>query len=109
MSIPEPDWKKFGPLRDKALDRLFSQIIRETTILTTDESQSAEDRYRKLYDLVKASDKEIGQIFDGYSRSRATMQLCLMAAKGLVTDEELDQFSEETQSTVQNFVEHRGA
>ena len=109
MRIAESDWKKFGPLRDKALDRLFNGILREVTLLTTDENQSSEDRYRELYDLVKARDKEIGRIFDGYSRSRAEVQLCLMAENGLVTDEELVQFTEEMRNAVQDFVGRRRA
>ncbi len=109
MRITESDWKKFGPLREKALDRLFNSILREVTLLTTDETKASEDRYRKLYDLVEARDKKVGKIFDGYSRGGATIQLCLMAANGLVTDEELVQFSEEMQNAVQDFVGRRGA
>jgi tape measure domain-containing protein len=47
----------------------------------------------------------MGNIFDGYSRSKATMQLAQMAAKGLISQEEIEQFSEETQTFVQSFLD----
>ncbi|MDZ7686959.1 MAG: hypothetical protein U5O39_20050 [Gammaproteobacteria bacterium] len=48
--------------------------------------------------------------FDGYSRSRATMQLCQLAEMDLVSEEELAQFSEETRAAVDNFLRvKRGA
>ena len=105
VSIPESDWKKFGPLSNKALDRLCESILSEAVYIATDEAESMHDRYIALYKMLRKNDKEMANIFDGYSRSKATMQLAQMAAKGLISQEEIEQFSEEMQTFVQSFLD----
>ena len=53
-----------------------------------------------MHKIIQKRDKELGRAFDGHSRSRADQQLRDMYNKGLVTDDELSKFSEETQNLV---------
>ena len=96
MSIPESDWKKFKPLRDKALARLCDLILSEIAEINTDDALSSHERYLKIYSLVRDRDKELGQMFDGYSRSRALMQLAMIQSRNLLEPEEFECFSEST-------------
>jgi len=97
MSIPESDWKKFKPLRDKALARLCDRILAEVESTTADDALSSHEKYVKIYSLIRDRNKELGRIFDGYSRSRMLSQLSMMQSYQLLEPEELTCFSESTQ------------
>ena len=103
MSIPESDWKKFKPLRDTALARLCDLILSEVDSIRTDDALSSHEKYLKVYSLVRDRNKELGQIFDGYSRSRALMQLAMIQARELLEPRELECFSESTQEYLASF------
>jgi hypothetical protein len=103
MSIPEPDWKKFRPLRDKALANLCDSILSEIAQTSADDALSSHERYLEVYSLVRDRDKELGQIFDGYSRSRALMQLAMIQSHGLLEPEEFKCFSESTREYLAGF------
>ena len=96
MQIPESDWKKFRPLRDKALGNLCDQVLAELLATTAEDGLSSHQKYLKIYDRVQEYDKEIGRIFDGYSRSRALSQLAMMQSRHLLEPEEFACFSELT-------------
>ena len=96
MSVPESDWKKFKPLRDKALARLCDRILAEVGSTTADDALSSHEKYLKIYSLIRERDKELGQVFDGYSRSKMLPQLSMMQSFKLLEPEELACFSEST-------------
>lgn len=98
MSIPESDWKTFKVLRERALARLCDQILSDVATTIADETVSSHDRYLRVYSQVRNHDREIAQLFDGYSRSRALFQLALMQSHDLLTPEELSRFSPSTQA-----------
>lgn len=95
--IPESDWKKFKPLRDKALERMCYRILSEISSTMNDETLSSHEQYLKIYSLIQDRDKKIGQTFDGHSRSNALRQLMLMQSHELLEPEEVACFSESTQ------------
>lgn len=98
MSVPESDWKKFKPLRDKALARLCDRILVEVGSTTADDALSSHEKYLKIYSLIRERDKEMGQVFDGYSRSKMLSQLSMMQSFELLEPEELACFSESTRA-----------
>lgn len=97
MSIPESDWKKFKLLRDKALARLCDRILAEVRSTIAEDTLSSHEKYLKIYSQFKVRDQELGQIFDGYSRSRMLSQLAMMQSYELLEPEELACFSKATQ------------
>ena len=103
MNIPESDWKKFGPLRDKALANFCDLILSEIDSTNADGALSSHEKYLKIYSLIRDRDKELGQVFDGYSRSKALMQLALIQSRGLLAPEEFSCFSESTQDFLAEF------
>jgi len=99
QQIPEPDWKLWKPLFQIALERFCQRTLAGAAKYATGEG-TAHERYLKLYEYVKKRDKELGEVFDYFSRSRATVQIALAVKKKLVTPEELATFSEETRERV---------
>jgi hypothetical protein len=97
--ISEPDWKVWRRLHTVALDRYCQKVLRDAAKLETDQG-TAHERYVKLYQLVKRTDKKIGEIFDGPSRSGAYFKIAAARHARVLTDDEIAEFSEETQSVV---------
>jgi len=50
--------------------------------------------------LLTDRDKEMARAFDDFRRSTAIMQLATMREMGLLADEQLSGFSEQTQQTI---------
>jgi hypothetical protein len=103
VTIPESDWKKFKPLRDKALTRLCDRILAEVEATLAEEALSSHEKYVKIYAHIRDHDKALGRIFDGYSRSRALSQLAMMQSYELLEPEELTGFSQSTQEYLKGF------
>ncbi|MCX6348187.1 MAG: hypothetical protein NTV79_01605 [Candidatus Aureabacteria bacterium] len=53
--------------------------------------------------MSRRRDEELGRAFNDYRRSTALMQLTNIRSLGLLTDEEVRLFSEETQRIVASF------
>jgi hypothetical protein len=100
MQGRESDWKKFTKLKKIALERFCKSILDESQVLCDRENLTAHEKYIDMYKIIRKRDKELGRVFDGHSRSRADQQLRDMYNKGLVTEDELSKFSEETQNLV---------
>jgi len=98
MHDRKQDWKTFTSLKEIALERFFEQAMGKFESIMEETSLSAKERYHKLYKAVQHEDQEIVDIFDrlGHSRSKADLQLKLIVNAGLLTQEELEGFSEET-------------
>jgi hypothetical protein len=60
---------------------------------------SPHEQYLRLYRLLKDRDKDIAIAFDDLRRSTAIQRLASMILLGVVTDEELSQFSEATRAS----------
>ena len=100
--ISEPDWKRFKPLRKLAIERFCSSVLKEAATITASNEGTAHERYRELYQLVDERDKEIVQLFDPHTRTRAVMQLVGLCQMWLVTEDELTVFSDDLQSRVRS-------
>lgn len=103
-NFPESDWKRFRTLHKVLLERFSERILAELTAAIQSREQSAHDRYIKAYNLIRERDKEMAQAFDDFRRSTAFLQLCIMRRMGLLKDDELELFSEETKSGVKSLV-----
>jgi len=109
MPITERDWKRFVPLKERALERYCRSTLADVVGLcappldddaSEDSGPSAHERYRDVYWLVQERNKQIARAFDGHSRSRAPLQLMDFVEMGLLTDAEISEFSDELQSLV---------
>ncbi len=90
----ESDWKKFKKVKDKALERFCSQALNDLREAMDKESDSSHSTYLLVYRLIENSDKRLGFLFNGHSRSKAQFQLMAMRSKGLVSDSDLEGMSD---------------
>jgi hypothetical protein len=101
MDIKETDWKCFRKLRELALERYCERALNDVR-RTIDASNSTHyERYLKLWDLLRSRDKTIAIAFDDARRSQAIIQLANIVAEDLLTDAELNQFSEDTRERLE--------
>jgi hypothetical protein len=103
MNIPEPDWRRFKEVHAMLLHRYCSRVLNELLAVAQGTDESPHDRYLKIYRMIRDRDKQLASVFDDFRRSTAVSQLGLMRCTGLLTDEELASFSEETRQWVDNY------
>lgn len=99
--IKESDWKHFRKLHAIALNRHCEQTLGEVQALTNDTRKTPHERYLAVYRLIERRDKELGRAFNDMRRSTAVIQLSIIVSYGLLTDEELADFSPELRSTLE--------
>ena len=100
-SISESDWRRFKEVHRVLLERFCARTLDEIGAAIRAEG-TAHEKYLQIYKLLQKRDEEIARAFDDFRRSTATMQLYIMRRMGLLTDEELKMFSEDTQKTIRS-------
>ena len=96
MDIKESDWKVFRKLREVALERYCERVLADIRRITEMPGTSYHERYLKLWKLLRSRDETIAYAFNNPRRSQAIIQLANIVAEDLLTDAELNQFSDET-------------
>ena len=99
MAIKESDWKVFKRLRAVALERLSQRILDESQTICNKAGASPHERYLELYNHIQDRNRDIARAFDMFSRNSATLSLLGIRSLGLLTDEELAEFSEEIRAS----------
>ena len=99
MDIKGSDWKVFRRLHVVALERYCQRVLEEVKLATACKD-SYHDCYLKVYQLIQDRNKTIARAFDDLRRSTALMQVVHIINEGLLTDEELRQFSQEFQTRI---------
>lgn len=98
--IPESDWKRWRRLSGELMEQFCSKTLDELASFAT-RSGSAHSRYLDLWKHIRKRDKILSEIFDNPRRSTAFFQIARAAEQGLLTDAQLEEFSEETQNVVE--------
>lgn len=107
-TIRESDWKTFRKLRALALDRFCVRSLDEVQTLCKAADRSAHERYRDVFGLMAKRDREIERLFDPHTRSRATLQLIALCEWQLIGETELEELSDDLQTTVKEMVHEFG-
>lgn len=97
MPIPERDWKVFKQVRERALQRFCEGVLAEAVAACTRPGLSAHQRYGDLYGLIQDRNRTMALAFDEFRRSTALGCIRLFRTLDLLTDDEIAQFSEDTQ------------
>jgi hypothetical protein len=108
-SIPESDWRHFKRVHQVLLERFCERTLDDLRAMLRATEGSAHERYRRAYKLLEDRDEELARAFDDFRRSTAIMQLAIMRRMGLLSDDELSVFSEQTQQTVRGVDSLRSA
>jgi len=100
MEIKQSDWKVFRHLHTVALERYCQRVIEEVRV-AAECTSDYHDCYVRLYRLMRERDKTMATAFDDPSRSNAFLLLANINAEGLLTAEELKEFSIEVQERLE--------
>jgi len=91
----ESDWKIFKAIKEKAIELFCSRALNEFEEIINDQEAKAHDAYTLLYRKVISRDKQMALLFDGHSRSRATLQLLAIRGENLADENLLSKLSDE--------------
>jgi hypothetical protein len=108
MEIKESDWKVFRRLHSIALERYCQRVLEEVRVAAECDADY-HDCYRKVYRLIRNRDRTLASAFDDPRRSTALLLLANIIAERLLTEEELKQFSRDTQQYIEGITELRNA
>jgi hypothetical protein len=98
--IKESDWKILRQLKSEALERFCKRVLSEIESINTDSTKNSHQKYLDIYELIHRRNKELALTFDDLRRSTALLQLTAMKSRNLLTEDELSQFSQETQGII---------
>ena len=96
----EADWKMFRQLHSIALERYCQKVLDEIAQLVADSKTTAHQRYLKIYKVIQERDRTIGEAFNDLRRSTALMRLVTIHSYGLITDDEIRGFTQETRDVI---------
>jgi hypothetical protein len=105
--ITEPDWKLFRHLRTVALERFCAGVLAEVERTASRSEEGSHQRYLEVYDLIRRRDKDLASVFNDPRRSRALLQLLAIVSRGLLTEEEVAGFGDETREYLESLVPAR--
>jgi hypothetical protein len=97
--IPESDWKRWRKLSRDLLERFSSETLAGVNSLCEGKG-SAHQRYLELWEYLRDRDQTLSAIFDDQRRSTAFFQIARASEEGLLTAEELEGFTAETQEVI---------
>ena len=99
-SIPEIDWKKLRAMKDKLLQIACERIFEKVATVIEGRGSESHKAYLNLWKTLKKEDDELSTMFDDLKRSNAIYKIAAWKRNGLIGDEDLKQFSEETQESI---------
>ncbi|MCP4682434.1 MAG: hypothetical protein GY864_08885 [Desulfobacterales bacterium] len=98
--IPERDWKKLRSLKDTALNIACERIFHKISQVIESRGAESHKYYLKLWKLMNEEDKEISLMFDDLKRSTAIFKLAMWKKNGILSDEDFEELTEETQKRI---------
>lgn len=98
--IPEKDWKIARKLKDELLQRFCNEALKKIKLLIKNQGDDSHKAYLDLWEIMTQKDKELSSIFDDLKRSTAFFKIATWKSKGLLTDTEFNQFSDQTMAIV---------
>lgn len=101
--IPEKDWKQVKALKEKLLTMACERIFEKIELILQARKGHEHESYLKLWKMLRHEDEEIARMFDDLKRSNALIKLASWRTNHLLSDHDLNGFSEETQHRIQVF------
>ena len=105
MSLPERDWRVLRVVKSAALHRYCAKVLEECSKVIGAPGSHPHERYLSLYKLIQERDYRIAVAFKDLRRSTAGARLAAMIELGVVTDEEVAEFTPETREWIQTLKE----
>ena len=98
--VPESDWKAFRDLREVALQRFCERVLADLQSIIVDDSRSHHERYLAGFSLIQERDEQLAHAFNNPARSRMILQLIAIRGLGLLSQDELSRFTQETRGFI---------
>lgn len=105
--ISETDWKLLRKLKTTALERLCERILQQVTRQCGPTGESNHQRFLRTFSLIENGNDDISRAFNDLRRSTAFERLAAMISQGLISDDELREFSVETRKKIRVRLENR--
>jgi hypothetical protein len=105
--LPEQDWKRWQQLAPTLLNRFCDSVVTSAAGFSTVQSTGHEN-FLALYRFVGDSNDAIAIVFDNRRRSSALLQIAAAVVREMMSESELNSFSEETQRRVRSIVAFGG-
>ncbi|MBM9511013.1 hypothetical protein [Desulfogranum marinum] len=105
QKFPERDWKKLRSLKDSALEKLSNRIIEKLNSLIESREGGSHKTYLRLWETMRAEDKIVAALFDDLSRSSAIITLAGWKTHGILSDDDFNDFTEDTQNRINTLME----
>jgi hypothetical protein len=99
--IPEEDWKFLRTLKDRMLTEACERIFGKIEDILHARTGKEHESYLKLWKVLRHEDKQIAIMFDDLKRSNALMKLSTWRTQDLLSDNDLNGFTEETQRRIE--------
>ncbi|GGP61931.1 hypothetical protein [Shewanella saliphila] len=99
-SVPEKDWKLFRKLQVELTAKACDLVFKKVENITNDRVGKEHQSYLDLYRLIEAEDAKIAEMFNNPTRNNVLLKIVSLKKYGVLSDEKLQLFSEETQGFV---------
>lgn len=99
-NFPERDWKQIRKIKDKLIQTACERIFEKVDPVVSVRGEESHQAYLKLWKIMEKEDKKIVEMFDDLKRSTAYFKLAAWRQNGLLSDEDFEMFSEDTQNAV---------
>jgi len=106
-SVPEKDWKRLSGLKESLLNSACETIFRRIEQISSTRKGREHEAYLELWKEINKEDGVIAEMFNDLKRSNAVFKIAALKHHGVLTDEQLAQFSQETQDEVARLCEYR--
>ncbi len=98
--IPEKDWKRLRAKKEEKLDQVCEIIINNIKAAMPDQEHGHHKAYLDIWNIIHSGDAKIVEMFDDLRRSNAIFKLASWHRNGLLNENELIEFTEETQASI---------
>ena len=93
--MKESDWKVFKQIKEQAIQLFCNNALSEYEEIIKSNKDDSQETYTYLYRMVVNRDKQMALLFDGHSRSKASLQLLAIRGEGLADEHLLKKLSAE--------------
>ena len=104
-TISEKDWKQMRSMKARVLDGACARILTGVESIVQKRDGRNHEAYLALWDLLHKEDRKIASMFDDFKRSTAFFKLAAWQLHGLVSENDLALFTEETLDAVKTINE----
>ncbi len=99
--LSEEEWKLLEELKPKLLNLASAKVLQKVKTLLAHPEENSHDTYRRLWRLLQEEDDNIVLMFKDFQPETAIFRLLAIRQNGLLSDEEMNLFSEKTRQLIE--------